>query len=161
MSAILTPVLSPFKTAPSGALMFPQVIEAKARLLSISDNPADHKMLHRMIDKNLWQLTAANTCRTGIRRLEKGVDAVFCESSLPDGTWKDVLNRIALLATQQPRLVVTSRLADAYLWSEVINLGGFDVLAKPLVENEVRQVLAAISRSRSRAGHRVHTAGSM
>jgi DNA-binding response OmpR family regulator len=113
-----------------------------------------------MIDHKLWHLTTANTCRTGIRRLEKGVDAVFCECSLPDGGWKDILNRIAFMVTQ-PKLVVTSRLADAYLWSEVINLGGFDVLAKPLIETEVLQVLSAVSRYRYSNGRRVHTAGVM
>jgi DNA-binding NtrC family response regulator len=160
MSAIETPVLSPLKTVPSDILKFPQVVEPKARLLSISDNPADHKGLKSMIDNKLWQLTTANTCRTGIRRIEKGVEAVFCESSLPDGTWKDILDRIAFQVTQ-PKLVVTSRLADAYLWSEVINLGGFDVLAKPLVENEVQQVLSAIVRFRYSSERRVRTAGVM
>src|SRR5215510_13553382 len=131
MSAIETPVLSPLKTEPSDASPFPQLGDRKARLLSISDNLDDHKGLNRMIDHKLWQLFTANTCRTGIRRLQKEVEVVFCECSLPDGSWKDVLNRIAFMV-KQPQLVVTSRLADAYLWSEVLNLGGFDVLAKPL-----------------------------
>jgi hypothetical protein len=38
-------------------------------------------------------------------------------------------------------VVVTSRLADDYLWSEVLNLGGWDVLAKPFREQEVLYVL--------------------
>ena len=40
-----------------------------------------------------------------------------------------------------PPLVVTSRLADDYLWSEVLNLGGWDVLAKPFRQQEVLYVL--------------------
>jgi hypothetical protein len=32
---------------------------------------------------------------------------------------------------------VISRLADEYLWAEVLNLGGHDVLAKPLRQAEV------------------------
>jgi hypothetical protein len=60
-----------------------------------------------------------------------------------------------------PQLVVTSRLADAYLWSEVLNLGGFDVLAKPLMEKEVRQVLDSVSRFRSESTRRVRVAGMM
>jgi hypothetical protein len=31
-----------------------------------------------------------------------------------------------------PRVTVTSRLADDYLWGEVLNGGGYDLLAKPL-----------------------------
>jgi DNA-binding response OmpR family regulator len=158
MSAVETPVLSPRKPILSEMWMVPKTAEPKSRLLSISSNPEDHKGLSRIIDRKSWQLVVASTCRRGIQRLEKGVDAVFAECSLPDGTWKDILDRIAFL-DKQPPLVVTSRLADAYLWSEVLNLGGFDVLAKPLNSAEVLQVLAAISRYRVRGGTRVRTAG--
>ena len=41
-----------------------------------------------------------------------------------------------------PKLIVTSRLADAKLWGEVLNLGGFDVLEKPFIPAEVYRVVA-------------------
>lgn len=34
-----------------------------------------------------------------------------------------------------------SRLADESLWAEVLNLGGYDVLPTPLVEDEVTRVV--------------------
>jgi DNA-binding response OmpR family regulator len=151
-----TSVFMPLKTLTLEVL--PPVDAPKTRLLSISDSPADHKALHRALDHKQWQLITAHTCRSAIRRLSKGVDAVFTESSLPDGTWKDILNHTMLFANP-PQLVVTSRLADAYLWSEVLNLGGFDVLAKPLDEKEIRQVLDAIVRYHVRGRLRVRTAG--
>jgi hypothetical protein len=40
-----------------------------------------------------------------------------------------------------PLLIVASRLADEYLWAEVLNLGGHDVLAKPFQGAEVQWVL--------------------
>jgi hypothetical protein len=40
-----------------------------------------------------------------------------------------------------PLLVVTSRIADDRLWSEVLNLGGYNVLAKPLNMKEVFHVV--------------------
>jgi hypothetical protein len=40
-----------------------------------------------------------------------------------------------------PLLVVTSRLADEYLWVEVLNLDGHDVLAKPFRAAEAQRVL--------------------
>jgi DNA-binding response OmpR family regulator len=64
----------------------------------------------------------------------------ICESDLPDGSWKDLLAHLADM-NRPPLLIVTSRLADEVLWSEVLNLGGYNVLAKPLVETEVRHVL--------------------
>ena len=65
---------------------------------------------------------------------------VVCERDLPDGNWKDVLGITALLPCPPP-LVVTSRMADDCLWAEVLNLGGYDVLAKPLDAQELRRTL--------------------
>ena len=61
---------------------------------------------------------------------------VICEDSLPDGSWLDVL-RAAQVLRRSPALIVTSRLADNRLWAEVLNLGGYDVLAQPLRAQEV------------------------
>jgi DNA-binding NtrC family response regulator len=65
---------------------------------------------------------------------------VVCERALADCDWRDVLE-IAASSPNPPPVIVTSRIADEYLCAEVINLGGFDVLAKPLDEQEVGRVL--------------------
>jgi len=65
---------------------------------------------------------------------------VVCDRDLADCDWRDVLGVTAALPNPPP-VIVTSRLADEYLWAEVINLGGFDVLAKPLDKQEVSRVL--------------------
>lgn len=64
----------------------------------------------------------------------------ICESQLPDGARKEVLSQLSLMACP-PALVVASRLADEALWAEVLNLGGYNVLAKPLDRKEVIHVL--------------------
>jgi DNA-binding response OmpR family regulator len=66
---------------------------------------------------------------------------VIAERDLPLGDWKDLLAAIRLLP-DPPLLIVTSRLADEYLWAEVLNLGGHDVIAKPFLLAELRWVLA-------------------
>lgn len=40
-----------------------------------------------------------------------------------------------------PLLIVISRLADEHLWAEALNLGAYDVLAKPLNHTEIVRVL--------------------
>jgi len=67
---------------------------------------------------------------------ENAAAVVLSDQELPDGTWKDILAGLSA-AENPPVLVVTSRSADEYLWAEVLNLGGCDVLAKPLDSNEV------------------------
>jgi DNA-binding NtrC family response regulator len=66
---------------------------------------------------------------------------VLCEHALPDGTWKDVLQLVASRNVPPP-VIVTSRHANNYLWAEVLNLGGYDVLATPL---EPAEALRSIS----------------
>ena len=65
---------------------------------------------------------------------------VVCERDLPDGDWRDVLAATSSLPSPPP-LIVASRLADEHLWAEVLNLGGYDVLAKPLDKQEVGRTL--------------------
>jgi DNA-binding response OmpR family regulator len=113
----------------------------RARILSISPAPRDHTDLSRIADERVWQVASAHTFREAVAYLSRA-DAfvIFCENSLPDGTWKQLLEHAARLPVPPP-VIVTSRLADDHLWAEVLNLGGFDVLAKPFNEREVRHVL--------------------
>jgi hypothetical protein len=50
-----------------------------------------------------------------------------------------------------PNLIVSSRLADDRLWAEVLNLGGYDVLARPFNRVEVIRVVQAAWRAWNRA----------
>lgn len=67
---------------------------------------------------------------------------IVCDRRLTDGSWRDLLVSIAKLHDPPP-LIVTARHADERLWAEVLNLGGYDVLAKPLDALEVDRVLKA------------------
>lgn len=65
---------------------------------------------------------------------------IVCERRLPDGDWRNVLG-LALDLPHSPAVIVTCRQADERLWAEVLNLGGYDVLAKPFEEREVGRSL--------------------
>jgi len=70
---------------------------------------------------------------------------IACSSRLPDGTWEDILSGTAS-QTLRPRLIVLLPQTDERLWGEVVNMGGFDVLAGPFAEEDARRVLDAASR---------------
>ena len=65
---------------------------------------------------------------------------MICECNLGAGSWKDALDAIRNLASP-PLLIVTSVHADEYLWAEALNLGAYDVLAKPFSPAEVTRVV--------------------
>jgi DNA-binding response OmpR family regulator len=97
---------------------------------------------------------AARTCQQGLSILrEWAVSIVICERDLTDGTWKDILQALDTLP-DRPFLIVTSRLADDHLWVEVLNLGGYDVLLKPLDHEEVVRSIDSAWRNWSQRQHR-------
>jgi DNA-binding NtrC family response regulator len=83
-----------------------------------------------------WRTDCVRSCLEAILYLHRSIPrVVVCERDLPDGSWKDILQLTAPL--DSPPVIVTSRLADDHLWAEVLNLGGYDVLRKPLNKEEV------------------------
>jgi DNA-binding NtrC family response regulator len=76
------------------------------------------------------------------------ISVVICETLLPDGSWKDLLACMAR-AEASSVLVVTSKVADEWLWAEVLNLGGYDVLAQPFDREEVTRVVRSAVRASS------------
>jgi len=132
---------------------------ARPRILYVGSLPEDRLALNHILDGTQWLLSVVTTCQDAIQRLRTTpVSAIFCESELEDGTWKEILDGLNGCCDAPP-LIVTSRMADEYLWAEVLNLGGCDVLAKPFSGREVRHVLETVSLRGSQSSGRVRHAG--
>lgn len=117
-------------------------VEQQVTALAVSPYEPDHLVLERLFAHSNWSLTLARDLSSAKQSIERGhVSVILCEQCLPDGTWCDLLRHVSMLENP-PKLVVTSRLADAKLWGEVLNLGGFDVLEKPFIPAEVYRVVA-------------------
>jgi DNA-binding response OmpR family regulator len=115
-----------------------------SRILSVSAVEQDHIELRGVVGQiENCEIEEARTYRGALLRIDK-VRVVVCETGLPDGTWKDILETVSSLP-DPPLLIVTSRFADERLWAEVLNLGGYDVLIKPFDPREVfRSVTGAM-----------------
>ena len=106
-------------------------------VLMVSPFDEDRIRLDHIFAGSRWRARGVRTCREALALLRKSAaPVVLCEGDLPDGNWKDILDAFTVL-TAPPLLIVTSRLADECLWVEVLNLGGYDLLAKPLDKKEV------------------------
>jgi DNA-binding response OmpR family regulator len=116
------------------------VSQNAVKVLLISPDDADHQHLAGILKHSNWQQHGVRMQREAFEFLRENVTpVVICESELPDGNWQDVLSQFGRMQCP-PLLVVTSRMADERLWSEVLNLGGYNVLAKPLHAQEVFHV---------------------
>ena len=115
-------------------------------LLAVSPYRDDHDRLKDMLRCDNWTVETAESCDEAVRAVQDSTPAVVaCETDLPDGNWKDLFNLLTSLQNPPP-VVVLSRHADETLWAEVLNWGGYDVLAKPLDPTEVSRVFGMASR---------------
>jgi len=78
-----------------------------------------------------WAIQANDTVDAAVTAvgLER-ISVAVCDHDRISEGWKELLGRTADLS-QPPCVIVTSRLADEYLWAEALNLGAYDVLARP------------------------------
>lgn len=121
----------------------PQAVSQRiVNVLLISPFDEDHRDLREILRHSNWRQHAARTRVEALGFLRNNPTPVaICESDLPDGTWKDVMTELAQMK-RPPVLVVTSRLADDALWSDVLSLGGYNVLVKPLNMKEFFHVVS-------------------
>ena len=111
-------------------------------VLSISPSEEDHELLDQILNgsESNWDVVKTDTVLSAMSLLrERWFPIVICERDLAGGSWEYILG--------QPRerarawVIVTSRFADERLWAEALNLGAYDVLAKPFDRHEVYRVV--------------------
>ena len=112
--------------------------------LLLGEFEKDRLLVKEIFRRAGWRLLEARNRRKALDCLkENPVQVVITETELPDWNWKMVLRDLRRMTKTPPQLVVTSRTADEYLWAEVLNVGGYDVLAQPFEADEVERVVAS------------------
>lgn len=114
---------------------------AVADVLSIGANPTLAVYLAGLFGKFRWTVRlSANLeeAREYLRNHQAAV--VICEEALPDANWQDALWAVSSIP-DAPMFVVIG--GDKALLDEVLALGGFDVLTRPLREAEVIWTVAS------------------
>jgi DNA-binding NtrC family response regulator len=116
---------------------------APVTVLSVSPFVEDHEALAHILHQYSWTLYRASTVAAATGFLSsQPISLVVGERDLPPHTWRDLLVEVGALPSK-PLVIVTSHQADDYLWAEALNLGAYDVLAKPFDVAEVRRTLSS------------------
>jgi DNA-binding NtrC family response regulator len=112
-------------------------------VLSVSPAEEVHDSLQNIFNHSNWKLSKTHSLESALAflRVQK-TPVVLCEPYLRPGTWRHLLEQISG-APDAPAVIVSSRLADDRLWAEALNLGAWDVLARPFVASEVYQSVSA------------------
>lgn len=126
--------------------------------LLVSPYIDDRLILTEIFEEQGWRMAAVTSLQSALRVLRRRpVPLVIAERDFPGGRWND-LQAVLRDLPGPPALVVISRLADERLWAEVLNLGGHDVLAKPLRQAEVLWVVRHVFEKRACPAAPVSTA---
>ena len=125
----------------------PPAIQTRATeivtVLSVSPAEEVHFSLQEIFNHSKWKLSKTHSLAAALALLRAHkTPVVVCEADLLPGTWRDLLEHISH-APDAPAVIVSSRLADDRLWAEALNLGAWDVLARPFVASEVFQSVSA------------------
>jgi DNA-binding NtrC family response regulator len=117
-------------------------INGMVPVLSISSSHEDHELLDMILNGSEanWDVVRTDTLPSALSLLrDRWFPIVICERDLEGGAWQTVLEERGVMAPAS--VIVTSRFADERLWAEALNLGAYDVLAKPFDRHEVYRVV--------------------
>jgi len=125
----------------NGMKKSPGIENAFNVVLSISPNDEDCASLERIF-KSGWTVIPSATIASALSVLrEIPIPIVICDCDTAPGALGEMLDHISLLP-DPPLLIVTSRRADERLWAEALNLGAWDLLAKPFDTEEVTRIVS-------------------
>ena len=111
------------------------------RVLIIDDDMDLCLLLGKLLTKNGYETEAAYTGNKGIASFsEKKFDAVICDYRLGDMEGKNVLTELKKADPSVIVLIITGY-SDIKTAVELIKLGAFDYITKPLIPDEVLSIL--------------------
>ena len=119
---------------------------ASMPVLLASERVDDYQTLHELLQDTKWSVA---------RALSWGEVSSFCgrvaspvvlvDRHFQGSDWRFTLSSL-LNTTENCCLILLSDVSDPYLWNELVQYGGFDVLARPFERSEVLRTLAFAQR---------------
>jgi DNA-binding NtrC family response regulator len=106
-------------------------------VIGLISSEVDRRLLAGICSRSRWNLLFVHTCeeaRIALHKLKAPV--VLCDRDLPGREWRGTVGDLAS-SPHRACIILVSGVVDTYLWNEVVRTGGFDVLSKPLREDEV------------------------
>lgn len=110
---------------------------APISVLGLVTSDKDCRLLTEICSRNRWHLLFTETCedaRIALHQLKAPV--ILCDRDLSGRGWRETVEDLAS-SPHRACIILVSEVVDTYLWNEVVRTGGYDVLSKPLREDDV------------------------
>ncbi len=115
----------------------------KKKILIIDDDLDMCLVLSKFLLRNGYDVETANSGAKGLAKFkEENFDIVICDFRLGDRDGKDILKEIKTMSPDTIVLIITGY-SDIKVAVDVIKMGAFDYITKPLIPDEVLNVLRA------------------
>ncbi len=115
----------------------------KKKILIIDDDLDMCLVLSKFLLRNGYDVETANSGAKGIIKFkEDNFDIVICDFRLGDRDGKDILKEIKSISPETIVLIITGY-SDIKIAVDVIKMGAYDYITKPLIPDEVLSVLSA------------------
>lgn len=114
----------------------------RVTVLLISGSEEDHVRMDHLFHSTNWTLYHATRYHEAVEIMRRNpIAIVITEAALEDGaSWRDVLT--AECQDCRPRVLVAGDPGDRNLWIEILDLGAYDLLAKPFDRNELVRLVS-------------------
>ena len=120
--------------------------EGRLKILALSIFLQDRLLLERLGKQYNWELRFTNSPTEAFNWVSQSqFEIILCDRNQPGYPWREVMDR---LAKSSPRscILLISPINDDYLWSDVLQWGGYDVLMRPLRAEVVLHLVNAAKR---------------
>lgn len=98
---------------------------------------ADRAMLHDLARRNHWNAVFSSTTEEACNAVNRTrPQVILIDRDVDSAGWRNAVSSLAM-ASDGACVVLISSVIDEYLWNEVVTNGGYDVLHKPLNEDDV------------------------
>jgi FixJ family two-component response regulator len=125
----------------AGRAPAPVVPSSRISIVGLVVSEPDKRVLRTISGRMPVDMHFAESCEEALASaIQLVAPVILFDRDWPAPDWRVTVERLA--ATPQGAcIILTSGVADDYLWQELIRRGGYDILAKPLRTDDVARVL--------------------
>jgi FixJ family two-component response regulator len=113
----------------------------KIPLLMVTSRAEDVKDLLALLLETPWELTAISSLDEAAAALKAAhVPILLFDRDTNGAPWQSTMKRL-IHSRRNACIVLVSSVSDQYLWDEVVQQGGFDLLTRPFRREQVLSTL--------------------